>query len=121
MSDAAAPIIGLNIRKEANGKSARIGLLPRGARITVKNRGEKWAQIDRILEGQIAPVRPGEAVDPAAAQGWVFLSELDPGPKAPLTLDQVVIPEKPIPVSAVVSTRIFFICLAPMSLGSWFL
>ena len=34
MSDAAAPIIGLNIRKEANGKSARIGLLPRGARIT---------------------------------------------------------------------------------------
>jgi len=59
MSDAAAPIIGLNIRKEANGKSARIGLLPRGARITVKNRGEKWAQIDRILEGQIAPVRPG--------------------------------------------------------------
>lgn len=100
MSDAAAPIIGLNIRKEANGKSTRIGLLPRGARITVKNRGEKWAQIDRILEGQIAPVRPGEAVDPAAAQGWVFLSELDPGPKAPLTLDQVVIPEKPIPVSA---------------------
>lgn len=100
MSDAAAPVIGLNIRKEASGKSARLGLLPRGARITVKNRTDKWAQIDRILEGQIAPVRPGEAVDPAAAQGWVFLAELDPGPKAPMKLDTVVIPEKPIPVSA---------------------
>lgn len=97
---ATQPIVGLNIRSEASSRSTRLGLLPRGARITVKNRKDRWAQIDRILEGAVVPVRPGEAVDPAASQGWIFLPELDPGPLQPLQLDKVVIPEKPIPIGA---------------------
>ncbi|MBA0448288.1 SH3 domain-containing protein [Stenotrophomonas maltophilia] len=101
MSEASpAPIIGLNIRSEASSRSTRLGLLPRGARITIKNRKDKWAQIDRVIEGEIAPVRPGEAVDPAAKQGWVFMPELDPGPKQPVQRDKVVIPETPIAISA---------------------
>ena len=94
------PIVGINIRSEASSKSARLGLLPRQAHISVKNRKGDWGQIDRIIKGEIAPVRPSEAVAPAAATGWVYLPELDAGPKQPPVLGDVVVPETPIPINA---------------------
>lgn len=94
------PVIGINIRSEASGRSARLGLLPRQAHISVKNRKGDWGQIDRIIKGEIAPVRPGEPVAPAAAHGWVYLPEMDAGPKQPPKLGEVVVPETPIPINA---------------------
>jgi len=97
-----AKIIGLNIRQEPNGKSPKLGLLPRDARIELgaNSQDGKWARIKRVLKGEIAPVQQGGAVNPAAATGWVFVGELDPGPADPEALDEIVVPSKPVPIRA---------------------
>ncbi|WAS90014.1 hypothetical protein [Nannocystis punicea] len=97
-----AKVIGLNIRKEASGRSAKLGLLPRGARIELGERSKdgKWARIGKVVSGQIAPVQQNGAVDPAAATGWVFIGELDQGAAQPEAFDEVVAPAKPVAMSA---------------------
>ncbi|HEY0135255.1 MAG TPA: hypothetical protein VGB85_14320 [Nannocystis sp.] len=95
-------VIGLNIRRDPNGKSPRLGLLPRGAKIAIGARSPdgKWGQIKQVISGTIAPVQQGGVVAPTAATGWVFLGELDPGPAEPTTFDDVVVPPKPVPIRA---------------------
>ena len=95
-------VVGLNIRRDPSGKSPRLGLLPRGAKISVGARSQdgKWAQIKQVLSGTIAPVQQGGVVAPTAATGWVFLGELDPGPAEPAALDDVVVPARPVPIRA---------------------
>lgn len=95
------PVVGLNIRKEASSTSPKLGILPRGARIEVGERSSngRWAKIARVIEGQIAPVRQGDPVDPAASTGWVFLGELDPDAGEP-ELDRVVVLPQPRPIRA---------------------
>lgn len=96
------PIVGLNIRKEASSRSAKVGILPRGARIEVGERSadKKWGRISKVIEGQIAPVRAGTPVDPAAATGWVFLGELDPDTNTEPELDTVVAVKPPRAIQA---------------------
>lgn len=96
-------VVGLNIRQEANSRSAKLGVLPGGARIEVGERSanRKWARIARMIEGEIAPVRAGDPVDPAAATGWVFLGELDPDTTSePDAFDSVVVLAEPRPIHA---------------------
>ncbi|MDC0668033.1 SH3 domain-containing protein [Nannocystis radixulma] len=95
------PVVGLNIRKEASSNSPKLGILPRGTRIEVGERSKngKWAKIAKVIEGQIAPVKQGMPVDPAASTGWVFLGELDPDTGAP-ELDKVVVLDKPAAIKA---------------------
>lgn len=95
-------VIGLNIRKEASSRSPKLGLLPRGAKLSLGARSQdgKWAQIKAVTSGTIAPVQQGGAVDPAAATGWVFIGELDPGPAEPETFDDVVVPARPVPIDS---------------------
>jgi predicted chitinase len=94
-------IVGLNIRQEATSRSAKLGILPRGARIEVGERSSdgKWAKIAKVIEGQIAPVKAGDPVNPNAAGGWVFLGELDPDTAEP-ELDTVVKVDPPRPIKA---------------------
>ncbi|AKJ01518.1 muramidase (phage lysozyme) [Archangium gephyra] len=95
-------IVGLNIRKEANGRSAKLGLLPRGARIELGEHSPdgKWGRIKKVLSGEIAPVTKGGRVDPGASTGWVFLGELDAEPAEPEAFDSIVVPAKPRPIKA---------------------
>ena len=86
------PLVGLNIRGEANSRSPKLGLLPRGARVEIgeRSRDGRWGKIARVIEGSIAPVRQGQPVDPAASTGWLFLGELEPDTGAPEAFDSVV-------------------------------
>lgn len=95
-------VIGLNIRKEANGKSPRLGLLLRGAKVGLGARSQdgKWAQIKQVISGTIVPVQQGGTVDPMASTGWVLIGELDPGPLEPAAFDEVVVPARPVPIKA---------------------
>lgn len=95
-------VVGLNIRKDPSGRSAKLGLLPRDACIEIGERSAdgKWGRIKQVVEGKIAPVRQGGEVDPAAATGWVFLGELDAEPGDPEAFDSIVVPSKPRPIKA---------------------
>ena len=95
-------VIGLNIRRDPSGKSPRLGLLPRGAKIAVGARSPdgQWGQIKQVISGTIAPVQKGGTVAPTASTGWVFLGELDPGPAEPAAFDDLVVPAKPVPIRA---------------------
>lgn len=97
-----AKVIGLNIRQEATSRSAKLGILPRGARVELgeRSRDGKWGKIQKIVSGQIAPVQQGGIVNPAAATGWVFIGELDPGPVAPKSFDEVVKVDPPAAIKA---------------------
>lgn len=97
-----AEVIGLNIRKEATSRSDKLGILPRGARIEVGERSANgnWARITKVLEGEIAPPKAGDPVDPAAANGWVYLPELDAQTNEPEALDSVVVLNPPKPIKA---------------------
>lgn len=95
-------VIGLNIRSEANSRSSKLGIVPRGCRLQLGERSAdgKWARIKNISGGQPAPVKQGGSVDPLASSGWVFIGELDPAPAKPATEGQVVVLEKPVPIRA---------------------
>lgn len=95
------PIVGLNIRKEASGRSAKVGILPRDAVVEIgeKSSDGKWGKIKAVTGGQIAPVKQGTPVDPAAASGWVFLGELDPMPAEP-EFDTFTALDKPMAIKA---------------------
>jgi hypothetical protein len=99
---AKGPVVGLNIRKEANSKSAILGILPKDALIEVgaTSADGKWAPITKVVEGQIEPARKDGKVDPAAATGWVFLAELDKEGGEPETFDAVYCLPKPYRIAA---------------------
>ena len=94
--------VGLNIRKAANGRSEKLGLLPRGAVVEIGERSAdgKWGKIVAVSGGAIAPVQQGQPVDPAASTGWVYLGELDPEPPEPEAFDTLVAPDKPVPIKS---------------------
>ena len=95
-------VIGLNIRKEPSGHSTKLGLLPRGAKVTIGERSKdgRWGRIKQILSGQVKPVELGGIVAQGGANGWLFLGELDQAPAEPEAYDNVVVPATPVPIRA---------------------
>lgn len=95
-------IVGINIRKEASGRSEKLGLLPRGATIEIDERSAdgKWGRIKSVSGGQIAPVQRRQPVNPAASTGWVYLGELDPEPPEPGAFDALFVPKTPVPIKS---------------------
>ena len=83
-------VVGLNIRAQATSRSECLGLLVRDSVIEVGQHSpdRKWARITRVVDGGIDSVRSDGAIPPEAANGWVFLGELDPDP-SPEVFDEV--------------------------------
>ena len=99
--------IGLNIRAEAKGTSQILGILPCGTQVRIGERRNKglWGKIEAIESGSIIPPEVSGAVRPGAHTGWVYLGkERGRIVLAPVVSraqsDQVIVPEKPIPINA---------------------
>jgi hypothetical protein len=84
---------GLNVRKDGLGRgAAKIGWLPRGARITLGDGDDKWRKIASVNEGKIA-FNSAETPLEEALLGWVFVKELnDPPPEPELCREVYVLP-----------------------------
>nr|WP_321943740.1 hypothetical protein [Paraburkholderia tropica] len=95
-----APLTGIRIRDVANGNV--IGLLPRGAELTVSQSDPNhpgWWKIKAIRSGQpVAPV-VGKPVSAHAQWSWVYVKELDQVID-PKPLDTVVVLKQPYAVKA---------------------
>ncbi|WP_321926877.1 hypothetical protein [Paraburkholderia guartelaensis] len=95
-----APVTGIRIRDVANGNV--IGLLPRGAELTVSESDPKhpgWWKIKAIRSGEpVAPVA-GKPVSAHAQWSWVYVKELDQVID-PRPLDTVVVLKQPYAVKA---------------------
>jgi len=97
-ANTAPAVQGIHIRKHANGEL--LGLLPQGSEIVVADTVVKgWAQIIKIVKGTPVGAVIGDPPDPAAATGWVFISQLE-SLIEPNPLDTVVVLDPPYPVTA---------------------
>jgi hypothetical protein len=91
------PIAGVRVFDAANGRA--IGLLPRGAELTVGPEKDGWARIATMKSGQ--PVGPvaGQPASTNVACGWVNLKSLELIVN-PRSFDQVVVLKSPVSVDA---------------------
>lgn len=83
-----------------------IGILPRGAKVSLTKRDGNWGQIEAVHASAIVPPRVGGYVEPGAAVGaWIFLGK-EKGASVVIpvipdeVVDRVVVPPKPIPIKA---------------------
>ncbi|WP_246327085.1 hypothetical protein [Burkholderia guangdongensis] len=97
------PVTGIRIRDLPNGRI--IGILPKGAELTVSDTDELakanpgWAKIKVIRSGAPAAAVVGQLVSPHVPYGYVFEKELDPIVD-PKPLDTVVVLKQPYSVKA---------------------
>ena len=94
------PIKGIRIRDLPNGKI--IGILPKGAELTVSDKDPKhpgWQKIKALKSGRPVGAVAGEPASEHAAWSWVFVDELD-AVIDPNPLDTVVVLKKPHTVQA---------------------
>ena len=99
------PAIGLSVREKPSfGKdSPALGILPRGARITVleRDKTKQWVKIKRVIEKAIVPTSTAQTEPSAGADnGWVSASWLEAQGQAPEDFDVVVTPAAPPTVKA---------------------
>lgn len=94
-----APQKGLNIRKTGNGKSSdpKTGLLPVGAKFSLKAGTKAYRELQQIIEGQ--DVLPLSANSVHNIKGFVHFGSLDTSRSEPV-LDQVHVLPKPYPIKA---------------------
>lgn len=93
------PQTGLNVRKTGNGKSSdpKTGLLPIGAKCSLKAGTAAYRQLQQIVEGQdIAPLSANSAHN---IQGFVHFASLQASQAAP-TLDTVHLLPQPYKIKA---------------------
>jgi hypothetical protein len=94
-----APQTGLNVRKTGNGKSSdpKTGLLPVGAKCSLKAGTAAYRQLQQIVEGQdIAPLSANSVHN---IQGFVHFASLQASQAVP-TLDTVHLLPQPYPIKA---------------------
>jgi hypothetical protein len=96
------PIIGLRIRAQGRGGAPVLGILPRGSIVTVRDGKDRgWAQLKTIRQGTPAGAIVGDRPAINAADGWVFLGEMDTNNQPdPETMDRLVVLDAPYPIKA---------------------
>ncbi len=94
-----APQKGLNVRKAGNGKGSdpKTGLLPVGAKFSLKAGAKAYRELQQIIEGQDVP--PLSANSAHNIKGFVHFGSLDTTRSEPV-LDQVHVLPKPYPIKA---------------------
>nr|WP_298138689.1 hypothetical protein [uncultured Pseudomonas sp.] len=91
------PQLGLNVRKAANSGSTITGLLPVGAKCSLKAGTAAYRELQQIVEGQdIAPLSANSVHN---IRGFVHFASLEASKAVP-TLDSVHILPKPYPIKA---------------------
>lgn len=92
-----APGKGLNVRKAASGSSAKVGLLPLGAKFRIQSGTGAYRQLVEIVEGQdIAPLYTNSVQN---IRGFVHFDSLQSSRLVPL-LDKVQLLAEPQPIKA---------------------
>lgn len=102
-----APAEHTGLRVRASRSTGKIvGILPRGAQVSLGERKGNWGQIEAVHASAIVPTKVGGYVEPdAAVGGWIYLGKQRGAyvvkPVMPeSTLDCVVVPAKPVPIKA---------------------
>lgn len=90
---------GLRVRASHSGHAAVIGWLPRDTKIQIGQKHEAWGKISGFMAGAAQPYKQGETLNAGAAQGWVYVGEMDKESK-PSAVDQVYILPKPHKIAA---------------------
>ncbi|WP_454766947.1 glycoside hydrolase family 19 protein [Cupriavidus campinensis] len=102
-----APAEHTGLRVRASKSTGKIvGILPRGAQVSLGKRKGNWGRIEAVHASAIVPPKVGGYVEPGAAVGgWIYLGKERGAyvvkPVMPETAqDCVVVPAKPIPIKA---------------------
>ncbi|MDR6411728.1 glycoside hydrolase family 19 protein [Paraburkholderia terricola] len=90
---------GLRVRASHSGHAAVIGWLPRDTKIQIGQRHGPWGKISSFVAGTAQPHKQGETLNAGAAQGWVYVGEMDKESK-PSAVDQIYILPKPHKIAA---------------------
>jgi predicted chitinase len=90
---------GLRVRASHSGHAAVIGWLPRDTKVQIGQKHDAWGKISSFVAGATQPYKQGEALNAGAAQGWVYVGEMDKESK-PSAVDQVYILPKPHKIAA---------------------
>lgn len=82
-----------------------LGILPRGAQVSIGKRDGDWGQIKDTHGAQLIAPTAGGLVAANAASGWIFLGKENGGPVVEeimpdSSLDRVVVPSTPVPIKA---------------------
>ncbi|MGF6575061.1 putative chitinase [Paraburkholderia sp. GAS333] len=90
---------GLRMRTSHSGHAAVIGWLPRDTKIKIGQKHGEWGKISSFVAGAAQPYKQGETLNASAAQGWVYVGEMDKESK-PSAVDQIYILPKPHKIAA---------------------
>lgn len=91
--------VGLRVRASHSGHAAVIGWLPRDTKIKIGQRHGAWGKISSFVAGASQPHKQGETLNSGAAQGWVYVGEMDKESK-PSAVDQIYVLPKPHKIAA---------------------
>lgn len=90
---------GLRVRASHSGHAAVIGWLPRDTKIKIGQNHGAWGKISSFVAGATQPYKQGETLNAGAAQGWVYVCEMDKESE-PAAVDRVYILPEPHRIAA---------------------